>query len=502
MISDTLQKARDFEAQYAPHIPAAERPAFHVTAPIGWINDPNGFSCYKGEYHLFYQHHPYSTNWGPMHWGHVKTRDFIRWEQLPVAIAPDTDADRDGCFSGSALELPDGRQMLMYTGVYRMRRPDGRMEEFQQQCLAFGDGVNYEKYPGNPVLDGSDLPAGGSVLDFRDPKIWQEDGTFYMVAGNRTEDGSGAIRLFESKDGLKWTYSATLDASRNEYGRMWECPDFFPLDGRQVLLVSPQEMTAIGLEFHAGYGVAALLGSYDKASRHFEREAVQAVDYGTDFYAPQTLETYDGRRIMIAWMQNWATTGSQPQDCRWFGQMTLPRELSIREGRLIQNPVRELANYHGRKVSYRNILLTAGEVSLHGVEGRLLDMTVTVRPVDGSPSYQTFKLRLAKDGNRETVVRYKVANSTVRIDRTHSGFPYDIVNVRDFPVRPQGGAVKLRIVMDRYSLEVFVNDGEQAASMTLYTPQSAQAVSFEVTEGAARIDVEKYSLELGEESKS
>ena len=323
-----------------------------------------------------------------------------------------------------------------------------------------------------------------------------------MVAGNRTEDGSGAIRLFESKDGLKWTYSATLDASRNEYGRMWECPDFFPLDGRQVLLVSPQEMTAIGLEFHAGYGVAALLGSYDKASRHFEREAVQAVDYGTDFYAPQTLETYDGRRIMIAWMQNWATTGSQPQGCRWFGQMTLPRELSIREGRLIQNPVRELANYHGRKVSYRDILLTAGEVSLHGVEGRLLDMTVTVRPVDGSPSYQTFKLRLAKDGNRETVVRYKVANSTVRIDRTHSGFPYDIVNVRDFPVRPQGGAVKLRIVMDRYSLEVFVNDGEQAASMTLYTPQSAQAVSFEVTEGAARIDVEKYSLELGEESKS
>src|SRR5699024_11436690 len=109
-----------------------------------------GFSCYKGEYHLFYQHHPYSTNWGPMHWGHVKTRDFIRWEQLPVAIAPDTDADRDGCFSGSALELPDGRQMLMYTGVYRMRRPDGRMAELQQPCRALRPGPKYGTDPGHP----------------------------------------------------------------------------------------------------------------------------------------------------------------------------------------------------------------------------------------------------------------------------------------------------------------------------------------------------------------
>ena len=130
MISETLQCARDFETQYAAYIPEADRPAFHVTGAVGWINDPNGFSCYQGEYHLFYQYHPYTTNWGPMHWGHVKTRDFIRWERLPAAMAPDTEADRDGCFSGSALELPDGRQMLVYTGVYKTRRADGQIEEF------------------------------------------------------------------------------------------------------------------------------------------------------------------------------------------------------------------------------------------------------------------------------------------------------------------------------------------------------------------------------------
>ena len=502
MISETLQRARDFETQYAAYIPEADRPAFHVTGAVGWINDPNGFSCYQGEYHLFYQYHPYTTNWGPMHWGHVKTRDFIRWERLPAAMAPDTEADRDGCFSGSALELPDGRQMLVYTGVYKTRRADGQIEEFQQQCVAFGDGVNYEKYPGNPILDGSDLPEGGSVLDFRDPKVWQNpDGSFSMVAGNRTPDGSGAIRLFESRDGTRWTYAGTLDQSHNEYGRMWECPDFFPLDGQQVLLVSPQEMTAAGLEFHAGFGSIALLGSYDPAARKFERELVQSIDYGTDFYAPQTLESYDGRRIMIAWMQNWATCGCQPQGCRWFGQMTLPRELSLRDGRLIQNPVRELKAYRGHKISYKDLLATS-ETTLSGVSGRLMDLTVTVRPVNGRASYQAFRLHLAKDGRRETLIRYKVSNSTLRLDRTHSGFPYDIVNVRDFPVRPRDGEIKLRIIMDRYSLEVFVNDGEQAATMVIYTPQSADAVSFEVVEGAAYIDVEQYSLNFGQEDEA
>ena len=499
MISETLQRARDFETQYAAYIPQADRPAFHVTGAVGWINDPNGFSCYKGEYHLFYQYHPYTTNWGPMHWGHVKTRDFIRWERLPAAMAPDTEADRDGCFSGSALELTDGRQMLVYTGVYKTRRTDGQIEELQQQCVAFGDGVNYEKYPGNPILDGSDLPEGGSVLDFRDPKVWQDpDGTFYMVAGNRTSDGSGAIRLFTSSNGTHWTYACTLDASHNEYGRMWECPDFFPLDGKQVLLVSPQEMTAAGLEFHAGFGSIALMGSYDPEARRFERERVQSIDYGTDFYAPQTLQSYDGRRIMIAWMQNWATTGCQPHGTRWFGQMTLPQELTLRNGRLIQNPVRELEAYRGHKIRYKDLLVTS-ETNLSGVSGRLMDLTVTVRPVAGRPSYQAFKLHLAKDGQRETLIRYKVSNSTLRLDRTHSGFPYDIVNVRDFPVRPRDGEIKLRIVMDRCSLEVFVNDGEQAASMVIYTPLSARDISFEVVEGAAYIDVEQYSLNFGQE---
>ena len=174
MTSEKLQKARNFEEQYSAYVPEDERPAYHVNGAIGWINDPNGFSIYKGEYHLFFQYYPYKPIWGPMHWGHVKTRDFIRWERLPVALAPDMPYDKDGCFSGSAIELPDGRQLLMYTGVREERREDGSLKPYQTQCLAVGDGVDYEKYEGNPVLTAANLPKGGSEVDFRDPKIWKE----------------------------------------------------------------------------------------------------------------------------------------------------------------------------------------------------------------------------------------------------------------------------------------------------------------------------------------
>ena len=492
MTSELLQKARDFEAQYGPHIPDSERPAFHATPTIGWMNDPNGFSIYRGECHLFYQYHPYSNEWGPMHWGHLKTRDFITWERLPAALAPDKDYDAAGCFSGGAAELPDGRQLLLYTGVRRSHNAEGFLQDVQAQCVAIGDGINYEKCLDNPVLDARDLPEGGSAVDFRDPKVWrEEDGTFCTVVGNRTADGSGAILLYRSKDGLKWEFVRTLDCSRNQYGKMWECPDFFPLDGKQVLITSPQDMTPVGLEFHAGNGTLCLIGEYEPQGKGFVRQYVQAIDYGLDFYAPQTAVAPDGRRIMIAWMQNWDTAGAKPCHCRWFGQMTLPRELSVKDGRLYQIPVRELEHYRTGCVTHRNIPV-CGEINLPGVRGRVLDMTVTVRPTGGE-MYRWFRIRVAKDGEHETIIRYRPSDGTVKIDRTRSGLPRDIVHTRSFLVRPRDGEIKLRVILDRFSVEVFVNDGEQAASAVIYTRQEADAITFEAG-GSVLMDVEKYDL--------
>lgn len=483
---ELLDKARRFEETYMGYADE-ERPVYHLTGGIGWINDPNGFSVYKKEYHLFYQYHPFSTHWGPMYWGHAKTKDFIKWDRLPIALAPDSEVDKKGCFSGSAIELEDGRQMLMYTGVCEVRRDDAVLEDIQQQCIAIGDGINYEKME-QPVLSRFDLPAGASEVDFRDPKIWKEDDKYYTVIANRSEDGSGAIFLYESQDALHWKYNGIIDSSKNEYGKMWECPEFFELDGKRVLMVSSQEMIPIGMEFHAGYGVMAFLGEYEKSNFDFQRDSVQSVDYGIDFYAPQTLLTPGGRRIMIAWMQNWTFMNCQPAGIRLFGSMTLPRELHVVEGRLIQNPVREIELYRKDKVQYTDVGIQE-ETGLDGVKGRIIDLSVTVKGED----YTRFTIKVGKDEQHYASIRYKKNKNIVQIDRTRSGGRFDIVHKREFLV-DESDIIKFRILMDKYSVELFVNDGKQAATFLVYSPVTADHITFE-SDKSVKIDVEKYSLE-------
>ena len=158
MTSQTLREARKYEEAFGKLIKEDERPDFHLSPRTGWMNDPNGFSYYKGQYHMFYQYYPYESKWGPMHWGHAVSDDLLHWEYRPAALAPDEAYDRDGCFSGSAIELPDGRHLLMYTGVVKEHLGNDDYQEVQTQCIAVGDGTDYEKYGQNPVLDEKDLP--------------------------------------------------------------------------------------------------------------------------------------------------------------------------------------------------------------------------------------------------------------------------------------------------------------------------------------------------------
>ena len=488
-MSEILEKARQYEREHKA-LADMERPQFHATGAIGWINDPNGFSFYKGEYHLFHQYHPYSMEWGPMHWGHLKTKDFITWEWLPTAIAPDKEYDKDGCFSGSAVELPDGRQLLMYTGVEKIETESG-MEEFQQQCIAIGDGLDFEKCELNPVIPKEMLPEGANFHDFRDPKIWRDEDMFYAVVANRAQDGSGAILLFESEDAIHWRFASTLATCNYEYGTMWECPDFFSLQGEHVLVISPMEMERVKYEFHPGHGVLAMIGEYDKKTHEFSKNRVQAIDYGLDFYAPQTLETPDGRRIMIAWMRNWAMTHCRKPDTHIYGAMTIPRELEIKNGRLIQNPVREFENYRINKVDYKDLLID-GELSLEGVSGRVLDMVVDVKATEDS-SFTDFSVVLGKNEKYNAVISYNARTQVVEIDREHSGGRYDVIHTRKFKVSDKGNGIRMRIIMDGDSVELFVNDGEQAATFMLYSPVEADGISF-VTNGKAMMQVEKYEI--------
>ena len=145
-MSEMLEKARKYEDEQGKQIKAEDRPAFHVSPYVGWMNDPNGFSYYQGEYHLFYQYYPYDTHWNSMHWGHVVSKDLLHWKYLPAALAPDEDYDKIGCFSGSAIELEDGRQLLLYTAVDQETMEDGTVRDIQTQAVAVGDGKDYKKY--------------------------------------------------------------------------------------------------------------------------------------------------------------------------------------------------------------------------------------------------------------------------------------------------------------------------------------------------------------------
>lgn len=494
-ISKELKAAREYQVKNMPDGQEGKRPLFHLSAPVGWINDPNGFSEYNGAYHLFYQYCPYQTTWGPMHWGHSKTHDLIRWEQCLPVLAPDQEYDAQGCFSGSAIEH-EGKHILMYTGVLEQTKEDGSRRMRQTQCIAVGDGANYTKLKENPVITADMLPEGSSREDFRDPKIWKEDGKFYAVAGSRARDGSGQIPLFMSEDLKNWEFVTILDQCNNEYGRMWECPDFFSLDDKQVLITSPQDMIAQGLAFHNGNGTMYLLGSYDKEAAVFTREKAQAIDYGLDFYAPQTMQTKDGRRIMIGWMQSWDNQIVVPEG-KWSGMMSIPRELSVRDGKLYQNPVRELENYHLNQI-VRKKVSTSGfghqPIELEGIHGRTIDLTVEL-DINSMQDCHEFIISLVAAGDLHTDLIYRPEENTLTFDRTFCGLRRDVISSRTMKINSCDGKVKLRIILDYYSLELFVNDGEQAMTSLYVAPPEAEHIFF-TCDGDAKFDVTKYDIVL------
>ena len=499
MSKEKLKKAREFEQEQLKRISPEERPSFHVTGGTGWINDPNGFSYYNGEYHLFYQYHPYSNEWGPMHWGHLSSKDMLAWKRLPVVMAPEESYDNFGCFSGSALELSDGRHLLMYTGVGFVGdtpMANGELPTHQTQCIAVGDGINYEKYENNPVITGDDIPEGGSKVDFRDPKIWKgKDGNFYCVIGSRPADGSGQILLYRSANGFDWEFVSILAENKKRFGKMWECPDLFELDGKAVLIVSPMEMEAEGLEYPNGHGVVCQIGTYDDETGTFTCEHAQTVDYGVDFYAPQSTQTPDGRRVMIGWMQNWAFVNQHAETEPWFGQMALPRELSIVDGKLIQRPTKEFDACRKNPVSHNGLSVAGLEaVKLEGIEGRVADVELTIAPKSKDDSYYMFEMRFAQDDKHYTALRYRTHESELELDRSYSDSRIAMVHKRSCKVKDNGGKLKLRVVIDRFSAEVFANDGEQVMSVTFTTDTAAKEISF-VADGTVYMDIVKYDIE-------
>lgn len=317
-----------------------DRPQLHFSPPRQWMNDPNGLSRIDGRWHLFYQFHPGSTAWGPMHWGHAVSDDLVTWTNLPVFMQPQHDLPRlgasGGAFSGSACAGPDGRMHFCHTE--RLPCFDEKRGVREVQRIVESSDL-LEATAGATVL--AQRPPGASQ-DFRDPKLWWHEpaGEYRMVLGSAL-DGDPAALLYGSSDLAAWRYLGPLwraPASCRERGAdAAECPDFFELDGKWVLLFSLHNYTdpATGRRNPTW----ALVGDFEDDVFTPGSTEPQELDFGGDYYAMQTCAG-DGRRLAFAWLHNW--TAPPVDGGNYRGEQSLPRELFLADGKVGMRPAREI----------------------------------------------------------------------------------------------------------------------------------------------------------------
>jgi fructan beta-fructosidase len=402
-------------APAAPDDP--HRPVYHFTPARNWMNDPNGLVYYRGEYHLFFQHNPFGNKWGHMSWGHAVSRDLLHWEELRVALP-----EENGImiFSGSAV-VDEGNTSGFCKGsdclvaIYT-----GHTKDRQHQNIAYSNdrGRTWTKYTGNPVLD-------LGMKDFRDPKVIRHGKSWIMVAALPVEK---KVRFFRSSDLKKWEPLSDFGPAGATAG-IWECPDLFALDGKWVLVVNLNPGGIAG-----GSGGQYFVGRFDGSKFTADNEEPLWIDYGRDMYATVSFFGTSGRRVWMGWMSNWQYAGEEPTTT-WRTAQSLPRELRIRNGRIVQEPVREL-----RRVRE--------PASLQGFRGDAYEIEALI-DLNGA-SEAGF---LVRKGAKEQT-RVGLREGEFFIDRTQSGntafhktFPG--VHSAPFPAR------RLRIFVDRSSVEVF-----------------------------------------------
>ncbi|MGE8353103.1 MAG: glycoside hydrolase family 32 protein [Pseudomonas protegens] len=443
------------------------RLAYHLAPPAGWMNDPNGLVHFRGEYHVFYQHHPYSAQWGPMHWGHAKSRDLVHWEHLPIALAPGEDYDRDGCFSGSAV-VADDRLYLIYTGHTWLGAPGDERSIRQVQCLASSiDGVSFSKH--GPVIDRAPEPG---IMHFRDPKVWRRAEQWWMALGARQGDDPQLL-LYRSDDLHHWTYlRCALQGRRESDGYMWECPDLFELDGNDVFLYSPQGLKPSGYDNWNKFQNSYRMGLLDDRGYFSECGELRELDHGHDFYAAQTLLAPDGRRLLWAWMDMWESPmPSQAQ--HWCGALSLPRELSRNGERLRMRPARELTALRQSQRTLAIGVVESGNCLLDE-RGALLELELTLDLAGSTAERFGLALRCSEDQQERTLVYFDAMARRLVLDRQHSGV--GVSGARSVPIAKGQTRIDLRIFLDRSSIEVFVDDGAYSLSSRIYPRPDSQAV--------------------------
>lgn len=475
------------------------RPAYHFTPPANWMNDPNGMVYYKGEYHLFYQHHPAGTTWGPMHWGHAVSRDLVHWQHRPIALAPD---EHGTIFSGSAVVdwhdstgLFDGGSGLVAIFTQNDEDPaTGGSRQRQSIAYSKDEGRTWIKYAGNPVL-AEPLP------DFRDPKVFWHAGSkrwvMVLAAGDH-------IRFYVSPNLVDWTYSGEFGKEEGSHEGVWECPDLFELpvgqsdERKWVLIVSIGDNS----EHSEGSRTQYFIGEFDGRTflSDHSPETVLWLDHGRDNYAGVTWSDVpgeDGRRLFIGWMSNWKYANLTPTT-GWRGAMTVPRELELRREddgiRLFQRPVRELERLRRDGGQWQGIHVNPDHPFSPAIPGEQMDVRALLR-LHGA---EAAGIRFRSSSGWHTAVGYDLCKQALFIDRSASGstdFHPQFACHHEAGLKLENGIVELRILVDRCSVEVFANDGEVAMTDLVFPEGDRLTMEWFADGGQAELEsLEVYGM--------
>lgn len=443
------------------------RQKIHLMPPTGWLNDPNGLCQHGGIFHAYFQYSPFNAEGGVKMWGHCTSRDMVRWEYQGAALYPDQPFDCHGVYSGSAF-TENGVMYVYYTGNVKLEdREDydyintGR--EANTILVTSRDGQSFG--PKHLLMRNTDYPSD-LTLHVRDPKVWKEQRVYYMIQGARTKADTGQALIFRSEDRLNWELHNRVE-TEEPFGYMWECPDYFEVSGVKLLSASVQ-----GLEggvwdernvYQSGYFPVEgdILGEY-RLSEY------RLWDYGFDYYAPQSFETEDGRRIQIGWM-------GMP-DCEeytnptiedgWQHCFTFPREIFVEDGKVCQRPVRELEKME-RKIEGVQKSSLSGPFMLEGYP--VYDLTVE------SISENKFRAVLAD----ELVLEYTGGRFEMRFlnqDKASASAGRGLRYVELERLE------NVRILADVSSVEVFLNSGEYVFSTRYYPDKSCICVEAEGAE--------------------
>jgi len=429
---------------------------YHIMPNAGWINDPNGLCYFNGYYHVFYQYSPLDAKGGLKFWGHCKSKDCINWEDDGIALYPDKEFDRSGVYSGSAI-VKDGEMYLFYTGNVKEEGEHDYINTGRQQnviVVKSKDGVEFSEK--QVILTNDDYPKE-FTLHVRDPKVFKDGEFYYMVLGARGKDDLGYIVLYKSLDLIKWELDSIPAGGVEKLGYMWECPDFIKVNNKDALLISPQGMQEEGYLYNNVYQSGYMIGKFTEDKKKFNCGDFIELDRGFDFYAPQTFYDDKGRCILIGWMglpdiDNYYSNPTIKNG--WQHTLTMPRELSIKNNKIIQKPIDEIKELRQQHAQYKDAIIE--EKLYKQLLNKNFELKIEIKNLQGD-----FNLNLEDLCNIEYDSKIKV----FKICLGESGFgrkerAVSIDKLSD-----------IHIFGDSSSLEIFLNSGEEVFTTRVYPTQ-------------------------------